>query len=281
MAGDSQRFLVAVSGGVDSVLLLDEVLRQHPNERVVVAHVDHGIRAESSEDLQFVRQLAARHDVPFVATELHLGASASEELARAERYRFLRRMSKAHDEATIVTAHHADDVVETIAINLLRGTGWRGLAVFGAQDIYRPMTGWFKDEIIQEAKRRGLDWHEDATNASDAYLRNRVRRRLEKLSKTQKLELVALWRAQHEVKTQLLDEARRHATFQRHPYIMMDTQSAREVLAETLRIPLTRPQLDRVLVAIKTARGGAVYHLSKEWELYFSKASFELRRRKS
>lgn len=77
-----------------------------------------------------------------------------------------------------MTAHHADDVVETIAINLLRGTGWRGLAVFGADDVYRPMTVWFKHEIIEYAKKHQLEWREDSTNASDAYLRNRVRKQM-------------------------------------------------------------------------------------------------------
>jgi len=69
-----------------------------------------------------------------------------------------------------MTAHHADDVIETIAINHLRGTGWRGLAVLDS-DIVRPLLGMSKEVIKDYAQKRGLTWREDSTNTSDVYLR--------------------------------------------------------------------------------------------------------------
>lgn len=272
------RYVVAVSGGVDSVVLLHALHRQF-GHNLVVAHVDHGIRPESGEDAAFVRDLAAHYDVPFEMTQLRLGSGASEELARDRRYGFLREVAEKCD-GHIVTAHHADDVVETIAINLLRGTGWRGLAVFGAHDIHRPMTVWFKHEIIEYAQKYKLQWREDATNASDVYLRNRVRRQAKDLSISVKLELLALWRRQHELKRDITDEARRQVSFRRYPYIMMPSTAAVEVLTQTLDVPMTRPQLHRALLSIKAARPGSKYHLNKRDSLVFSSDEFQLVTRK-
>lgn len=272
------RYVVAVSGGVDSVVLLDTVHRHHSQD-VVVAHVDHGIRPSSGEDAQFVRGLAERYGVPFEVTELALGPGASEEAARNGRYEFLRSVAKRYGGA-LVTAHHADDVVETIAINLLRGTGWRGLAVFGADDVYRPMTVWFKHEIIEYAKKHQLEWREDSTNASDAYLRNRVRKQVKDLPTSIKLELLALWKQQHKIKRDIVHESHTHSGLRRHPYIMMPVAAASEVLTHTLNIPLTRPQLHRALLAIKIAKPGSEHHLTKEYSLVFSTDEFQLITRK-
>ncbi|KKW03367.1 MAG: hypothetical protein UY35_C0007G0049 [Candidatus Saccharibacteria bacterium GW2011_GWC2_48_9] len=279
LASDSatkSRYVVAVSGGVDSVVLLDAMHRRY-GDNLVVAHVDHGIRPshESGGDARFVQSLAERYGLPFELIELALGEDASEEQARDARYAFLRKVSKKY-KGPIVTAHHADDVVETVAINLLRGTGWRGLAVFGADDVYRPLTVWFKSEITDYARRHGLDWREDSTNASDKYLRNRVREKAASLPMSAKLELLALWRRQHELKVDILHETHRHATFRRHPYIMMDPDAAIEVLAHACNVPLTRPQLHRAVIAIKTAKAGSKYSLTKNVSLKFGLDDFQV-----
>lgn len=255
-------------------MLLHSLLAHHSRD-VIVAHVDHGIRPNSGDDAEFVRKLAERYEVPFEMTRLALGERASEEAARRERYKFLREVARRHG-GVIVTAHHADDVVETIAINLLRGTGWRGLAVFGADDIYRPMTVWFKHEIIDYANRYGLEWREDSTNASDAYLRNRLRKQTRELPLDIRLELLSLWRHQHEIKQDILQETYRHATFRRYPYITMPPAVAVEVLAHVLGVSLTRPQLHRALLAIKTAKPGSEYHLTKTQVLQFTVGAFRL-----
>ena len=271
---DRPRYVVAVSGGVDSVVLLHTLLAHHSSD-IVVAHVDHGIRPESDQDAQFVRSLAKRYGVPFEMTRLALGEGASEEVARRERYAFLRQVAARYG-GVIVTAHHADDVVETVAINLLRGTGWRGLAVFGADDIYRPMTVWFKHEIVDYATRHDLAWREDSTNTDDKYLRNRLRKQARRLPLDTRLELLALWRRQHELKRDILHESHQHASFRRYPYIMMPPAAAVEVLAHTLGIALTRPQLHRALLAIKTAKPGSEYHLTKQYSMRFTADEFRL-----
>ena len=112
-------YIVAVSGGVDSVVLLDMLSKtQH---KLIVAHVDHGIRGkESAADARFVAALARRYQLPFVSTELHLGAHASEETAREKRYEFLFGEAEKY-RAVVVTAHHRDDIIETFLLNLFHG----------------------------------------------------------------------------------------------------------------------------------------------------------------
>lgn len=274
------RYVVAVSGGVDSVVLLDVLLR-HGVDRtsITVAHVDHGIRPDSAGDARFVEALASRYGVAFAGVRLELGVDASEELARRQRYKFLRSIA-AQERAHVVTAHHADDVVETVAINLTRGTGWRGLSVFGARDVYRPMTVWFKHEIRAYALQHRLEWCEDATNHSDAYLRNRLRRRVEGLSESKKRGVLTLWRQQVHVREALEAAAESFASTRRYDYIMMPDDAAAEVFLATLGRSLTRPQVARALLAIKTARPGTMYDVDKKHQLRFGVSDFTLIERK-
>ncbi len=108
------QFIVAVSGGIDSIVLLDVLVKS--GAELVVAHVDHGIRADSHEDESFVHRLADKYGLPFVSTRLALGSRASEDLARRERYKWLETVRAQYSAKAIVTAHHQDDVLETIVI---------------------------------------------------------------------------------------------------------------------------------------------------------------------
>ena len=101
--------VVAVSGGVDSVVLLDMLADEGVN--IVVAHFDHGIRPDSAADAWFVKALAARYGVEYIGKREELGADASEELARERRYAFLHEVAQKH-HAKLVTAHHLDDLIE-------------------------------------------------------------------------------------------------------------------------------------------------------------------------
>src|SRR5689334_5856697 len=105
-------YVVAVSGGVDSMTLLD-LLRQQPHLKLVVAHFDHGIRPDSYVDRQLIQDVTKRHNVPFVFDTASLGSGASEATARQARYNFLRRVHNATGAKAIVTAHHQDDLLET------------------------------------------------------------------------------------------------------------------------------------------------------------------------
>lgn len=276
-----QCYVIAVSGGVDSVVLLDLMQKQN-KLKLVVAHVDHGIRPESAEDAEFVRGLAERYSLPFETTALHLGPDASELTARTARYDFLREVARQHD-GVVVTAHHADDLVETVALHLQRGTGWRGLAVFGANDIYRPLTRYFKDELLAYAAHHALEWREDVTNHEPHYARNKIRPHVAALSRSTRLEIMALWRAQQALAAKIDEETQQLVTNKRHFYIMAPPLVAREVLRASLArygdISCTRPQLDAIVLACKTARSDTKHSINKDWTLVFSQQEFRVEHR--
>lgn len=275
------RCVVAVSGGVDSVVLLD-VLARHSSHELIVAHFDHGVRKDSAADSRFVEGLARKYGVTFEGAREELGQVASEALARDRRYAFLRGVAKKY-EAHIVTAHHGDDVVETIAINLIRGSGWRGLAVMDAGDVSRPLLSMRKQDIYDYALKHSLEWVEDATNYSDRYLRNQVRRRLGSFDDQNKDELRRLRTKQVAVKRAIDHEARRvlgireKTAVARHLFIMIEEREASELLRHVFMekgISLTRPQRLYVLHMIKVAKAGKTCQPSGEVSVTFTERTF-------
>lgn len=274
-----KKYLIAVSGGVDSVVLLDMLAKKHKN--ILVAHFDHGIREDSKEDAIFVRQLAVKYGVKFFTKREELGANASEEKARRARYKFLRELSEKQN-ATIVTAHHLDDVAETIIINMVRGTGWRGLAVLNAEDIYRPLINFKKQEIINYAKQNNLKWREDSTNSLNVYMRNIVRHKID-LNNEQKNELQILHQEQirlaKEIKsevTSLLKSIKNDNKISRYFINSIDQASAYEIIRELTKGELTPNQIDSVINAIKTQRNGTIFEASKNIKIHFTTRFFTL-----
>lgn len=269
--------MIAVSGGVDSVALLDMMSRL-PDHQLVVAHFDHGIREDSAEDAAFVRSLAQKYGLPFESRREELGAGTSEEKARQRRYHFLKTVAKKYD-GKIVTAHHGDDVVETIAINLKRGTGWRGLAVLDSET-FRPLLDVSKQELTQYAQRKQLEWREDSTNASDAYLRNRIRRTVTDLSDDHKRQLLALRAHQKQMKSEIEAEVKRLVgpgpQYSRYFFTHVPKTVAAECLREVVGGRLTRPQLERALLAIKTAAAGSIHQAGSGVSLRFTSRNFSV-----
>jgi len=271
------KYVVAVSGGVDSVVLLD-MLSQVPGHTIIVAHFDHGIRQDSPDDAMFVGELAKRYGYDFETTREELGSGASEELARVRRYEFLRSVAKKH-AARIVTAHHSDDALETIAINLHRGTGWRGLAVLDS-DIIRPLLQSTKADLVAYAQRRNLQWREDSTNASDAYLRNRLRTVVGSLDATSKKSLLERREAQIAYKKQIDREVKLLVgdgpSYSRYFFSHIPNNVAVECLRGIVQARLTRPQLERLLLAIKTAHPKSSYHAGAGLTVDFTTRNFSL-----
>lgn len=272
------KYIVAVSGGVDSVVLLDMLSKKHPD--LIVAHFDHGVREDSADDAVFVGQLAARYGLRFETKREELGKGVSEAMARQRRYEFLRTVARQY-KAKIITAHHADDVIETIAINLIRGTGWRGLAVLDNPEIIRPLLGVTKKELITYAQANHLNWHEDSTNTSDRYLRNRLRKKLAAIDDDTRRQLLALRDHEVYVKKMIDDEITALITpglDERYFFITAPPRVSLELLrAECVRIcgksPLTA-QLQRALLAIKTAAAGTRHDVGDGVYLEFTRTNF-------
>lgn len=262
---------MAVSGGVDSVVLLDLAHSFGIDKNdMIVAHFDHGIRKESKRDAKFVEDLAGKYNVPFVLKEVKLGKSASEKLARKERYDFLRGISTDDEPKTIVTAHHQDDLVETIVMNILRGTGWRGLTPFWSDDIFRPMLNMTKADIIRYAIEHGLTWVEDETNYDSKYFRNRIRSSLSGVSQEQKDNLVKLYEKQKNIRKEIEDILHQVSTLvpdtntvnseivKQEMFNNIDNNIGIEILNKMTNNRLTIPQLTRLLDFLKNAKSGDI-----------------------
>lgn len=172
----AQKYVVAVSGGVDSMFLLDFV--SNCKTQYVIAHVDHKLRETSYLEKQLVEQTAKQLKVPFFHTECSgiADASSIEAEARNQRYAFLREVKQQVGAEKILTAHHLNDQVETILLRLMRGLPHDSLGMREDNgDVYRPFLTIPKDEIVAAAKRRNLSWIEDETNVSQDFERNWVR----------------------------------------------------------------------------------------------------------
>lgn len=269
------KYIVAVSGGVDSVVLLD-ILSQQKNLELIVAHFDHGIRENSHLDGEFVKSLAEKYNLPFELKREELGPETSEEIARICRYKFLRDLAVKH-KAKVVTAHHADDTIETIAINLLRGTGWRGLAVLDS-DIIRPLTNKTKVDIMGYAQKNKLKWHDDITNSGDKYLRNRIRQSASQIEDDVKGQLLGLWATQKSIKKMIDQEVKLLVgdgpKYSRHFFININEPTAIECLRQITNARLTRPQMAKILHNIKTIQPGKTYNAGGGVKINFTSRNF-------
>jgi tRNA(Ile)-lysidine synthetase-like protein len=270
-------YVLAVSGGIDSVALL-HVLKDQLGLQLVVAHYDHGIRSDSADDKVFVEQLAAEYGLKFVSERGELGSTASEDTARKARYAFLYKVQKEYRAQAIITAHHQDDVLETAIHNINRGTGPRGLAALSSNgQIIRPLISTTKDEIKAYVAANGLKWHEDSTNSDDSYRRNYIRHQiLPRFSAADKKELTERIAAGRELNQKIsllinefLAENGQNQELRRHPFIMLEHIVAREVMAAWLRQNSIRDfdkkAIERLTHAAKTFHAGKQADVNGQW----------------
>ncbi|MDB5163632.1 MAG: hypothetical protein JWS12_249 [Candidatus Saccharibacteria bacterium] len=288
---DPGTYVVAVSGGVDSVSLL-HVLAQQPHLSLIVAHFDHGIRPDSRADREHVQLLASNWGLPFVYDEVHLGPATSEEAARKARYTFLERVRQASRAQAIITAHHQDDVLETAIHNMRRGTGRRGLTSLASHGpLHRPLLQVPKWKIIDYALEHKLDWHEDSTNADTRYARNYIRHNIvKKLNYEQRAQLLKLIQATLQLNTEIEQLLINQLHVQpapnrlaRHWFIMLPHAVAKEALAQWLRQngirSYDKPTLERLVIAGKTALPGKIVDVNGEYQLLVEKSILALKHR--
>jgi len=180
--GRGDRILLTVSGGVDSMVLLHLFAEQ--GYRIGVAHCNFQLRGrESDEDEVLVREEADRFGVPCynrrfdTQSEMERTGESMEMAARRLRYAWFDNLCEEHGYDIIAVAHHADDSIETFFINLLRGTGLRGLTGIHAQHgkVVRPLMFASRREILEYAVTHKIPYREDSTNRSPKYLRNKIR----------------------------------------------------------------------------------------------------------
>lgn len=173
--------VLAVSGGGDSLAMLDVLfaLAGELGLALLVAHADHGILPDSGVTAARVALLAREHyGLEAVTAQLRLGPEASETRARVARYRFLRAVQTERGARYLVTAHHADDQVETVLLRVLRGSapaGLRGIMAVGPRGLVRPFLPFSHAELLAHAAAAGLPVTEDPSNPDPRHLRGWVR----------------------------------------------------------------------------------------------------------
>ena len=181
--------LVGVSGGADSVALLHCLVDN--GYQVIAAHFNHRLRADADQEVEFVERFAADLEIPFVSGEEEVSRCASEnslsieEAARNQRYFFLFRTARAKNCDLVCTAHHADDQLETILMNLLRGTGTDGLTGMESSScpnpwsdsipLVRPFLSVRKEDIETYCQRYELSYISDPSNLDRKFFRNQIR----------------------------------------------------------------------------------------------------------
>ena len=181
--GDS--IIVAVSGGPDSMALIDLVLKVKKNLdiTIVCAHVNHNLRDESKEEKKFVEKYCKKNNIIFEFLNIeHYENDNIEAQAREKRYRFFEELVKKYNSKYLLTAHHGDDLMETILMRIVRGSTLKGYSGFqkvtnmNGYKIIRPLINVTKDKILDYMKNNHLKYAIDKTNLTDEHTRNRYRK---------------------------------------------------------------------------------------------------------
>lgn len=177
-----KKLFLAVSGGLDSMVLL-HLLKNLPYE-IAVLHCNFQLRGlESFGDQEFIQNYCKQNEIPFFTTQFDTKAFSedyklsTQVAARELRYNWFYELLEEENFDYILTAHHADDNLETFIINLTRGTGLDGLTGIPEQNdkIIRPLLPFSREEILKYAEENIIAWREDSSNASNKYLRNKIR----------------------------------------------------------------------------------------------------------
>lgn len=180
--------VAAISGGPDSMLLLDILLdlRDKLNLNIVVAHVHHNLRKESDKEAVEVEKFCSKNNLIFEMKKIekYPNDKFSEEAARKIRYEFFDEVIKKYNSDILFTAHHGDDLIETILMRLTRGSSIKGYAGFESisidrgYKIARPLIYLTKDEIEEKLKEKNIWYAVDMSNESEKYTRNRYRKNI-------------------------------------------------------------------------------------------------------
>lgn len=289
-------YVLAVSGGVDSMVLLHLAAKLYNNKKqkskykFIVAHFDHGMRDDSDEDRKLVEFIAKGHGLIFVYDASKLGPDASEAEARRARYDFLKRVRSASGADAIVTAHHEDDLVETAIMNLLRGTGRKGLSSLANKaELRRPLLSYSKKQLYTYAKQHKLMWREDSTNQDTKYRRNYIRKNIvAKMDEAERKKLLDVLSDAKRVNFELDERVAKLLQFlsieknvlDRKIFIGLPHKIALEVMAAWLRVHKIRQfdsrLLESLVLAAKTSLAGKKADINNKYYLEINRDKLQI-----
>jgi tRNA(Ile)-lysidine synthase len=291
-AGNPARFVLAVSGGRDSMALLHSFARAAPDSVTMVATFDHATGRAATRAAHLAAAEAARLGLPAVIGRAST-RGVSEAEWRAARRQFLAEVAD-RTRARVVTAHTRDDQVETVLMRVIRGAGARGLAGLFAGDTVRPLLERSREELATYVELVGAAWIEDPTNASMQFFRNRVRRdllpALERVSPGFDDALIALAREAGEWREELdrlvapiarvSDGGDRVsvAVGALAPYSRAELSSLWPAIAARVGLAMDWRGTERAAAFTNESRTGTRIQLSGGWEIARSRDAFELRR---
>ena len=272
-------YVVAVSGGVDSMVLLD-ILCKSADLSLTAAHLDHGIRDDSAEDRKLVEFVSGTLRVPIVCLAANLGPKTSEAEAREARYDFLHKVQKDNNADGIITAHHQDDVIETAILNMLRGTGRKGLTSLKSdKNMIRPLLRVPKKQLVKYAKDNDIKWREDKTNSDEKYMRNFVRHNyVAKMNSAERNKMINLIEDMHETNKELDILLVKHLSNQsfgdsidRAWFCSLPHKVALEFMATWLRQNGIRDfdskTLERLVIAAKAGESGKTFPIISSYNM--------------
>jgi len=179
----NSKIILGISGGPDSVFLLEFFisLQKKYNLKLIVAHVNYGLRGyESDEDQALVEKLAQKHSLEMIVLNPKLKKKVSENDLREVRYDFFQTLREDFSFDSIAVAHTQDDQVETFLMRVLRGSGLKGLTgmQFKSNHIIRPLLEISKKEILEHLEKNKISFRIDKTNLESKFLRNKIRNQL-------------------------------------------------------------------------------------------------------
>ncbi|KFZ26519.1 MAG: tRNA(Ile)-lysidine synthase [Candidatus Izimaplasma bacterium HR2] len=181
----NETIVLALSGGVDSMVLFDILMNINLNLKVILAHVNHNKREESKMEYEMLKKLANTNNIPFEGYEVEINDNSNfHDDSRNQRYAFFKVVAQKHKASKIVVAHHLDDQVETIIMRLIRGTSFIGYAGIPSVrrdrniSIVRPLMKVSKKDIRDYARDHEIMYYEDLSNNEDFYTRNRYRNKI-------------------------------------------------------------------------------------------------------
>ncbi len=176
--------IVATSGGPDSMALLTLIneIKKEKNTQIICAHVNHKLRKESEEEAKMVKNYCTKNNIIFEYMTINKYEGNTENYARKQRYNFFDKLSEKYDAKYLLTAHHGDDLTETVIMRIIRGSSLKGYSGFSKEtkkenyEILRPLIEKTKSEILTYVQKNNIPYAIDKTNSDDTYTRNRIRK---------------------------------------------------------------------------------------------------------